>query len=62
MNDFPCIEEQNATRNVSIATRKSGFATQLLAFCVHIKAQSKLLDETLRYITFILGFGRANFT
>ena len=27
VNDFPCIEEQTATQNVSIAPQKSGFAT-----------------------------------
>ena len=28
VNDFPCIAEQNAMQNVSVATQKSSFATQ----------------------------------
>ena len=28
VSNFPCIAEQNATQNVSIATQKIGFAIQ----------------------------------
>ena len=28
VNDFPCVADQNATQNISIATKNSGFAAQ----------------------------------
>ena len=46
VNGFPCIAVQNATKNVSIATQKSGFAIfNVHKISTYTYIQSKFLEK-----------------